>query len=414
MPRHLRLFSLLPLILLVVALSCTERSVSEASDPVEEALPVVLPPFRMVLVSSRDLAATKVLPEGMVTVVKQGPGRLNASSPTWKTLVNLSEDESIRAVVVADAPQGTAALFSELKELRPDLHLLALAPVESPLVIQAAADIVMDFDHVMRAYSAVLIAARMGRKSIVLLSMPGPNEDWRFNTRQAVLRAASTDMGVTFKTLVVNPDGLEKALRGLDIEVGPDIATVPAIPSGSATGTVMVVNDGRLASEAVRIAVASGAMFIELDRPEDGYAGTAVGTEAPSEAAGGPARVTASTLKDGDSVRTWIDTARNVPGRPGLTLIWPGEQASLMELGALVFAKSVVDGKPASEGSLAAVMNTVWPTGQWHASHYIDPQTGVRARNHLLIGADPYLVGRSYLSSESRFMPSKYRQIPER
>jgi hypothetical protein len=106
-----------------------------------------------------------------------------------------------------------------------------------------------------------------------------------------------------------------------------------------------------------------------------------------------------------------IDAARNVPGRPGLTLVWPGELVSILEIGALAYTKSILDGKSSSEINLAAAMNGVWPTGQWHAAHFVDPQSGVRARNHLLVGSDPYLSGRSYLSSEYKQMPVKYRLV---
>lgn len=411
MPRRLCFYSLLLLLALGLILSCTGRPVPEALESTEEAVSVVLPPYRMVLVSARELPATAHLPEGMVTVLKLGSGRLNALSSAWKALVNLIEDETVRAVVVADAPQGTAALFAELKELRPELLLLALEPLESPLVIQAAADIVLDFDHVARAYSAALIAARMGRSSIVAISMPGTSDEWRLDTRLAVLRIASADMGLAFKTLAVPPDGLIKTLQDLGIMAPLDTTTASQVPKGVASEAVIIVNDGRLASQALRAATVSGAMYIELDRPDDGYAGIAAGAEPADSAARVPIQAMTSVHADGDPIRTLIDSARNVPGRPGLTLIWPGEQASLMELGALVLAKAVVDGTLASEASIAAVMNTIWPAGQWHASHYVDPQTGVRARNHLLIGADPYLVGRSFLSAEARHMPRKYRQV---
>jgi hypothetical protein len=306
-------------------------------------------------------------------------------------IAGLAEDEAVRAVVMVEAPQGTAALFAELKDLRPDLLLVAVLPAESPLVIQATADFILDFDHVVRAYSAMLVTTRMGRSSIVSLTMPGATDDWRLNTRQAVLRLASRDMGLVFKSLAVNPDGLEKALRDL----------------GGVPGVAIVVNDGRLAAEALRIASASGALFIELDRPADGYAGLAEGAGSSN----GEAHIKSSGTAGGDPVRSLIDSARNVLGQPGLTLVWPGEQTSVLELGALGFARAILDGKPASEASLASVLNTLWPAGQWHAFHYVDPHSGVRARNHLVVSSDSYLVGRSYLSSESGTMPGRYRTV---
>lgn len=407
MPRRLSFMLLLLVFMFALSLSCTERPGSGTVDTVEGAVPVAFPPYRVVLVSPRVVPVMTGLPEGMVMPLKLGSGRLNTSSATWKALVDLMEDETVRAVVVADAPQGTAALFTELKELRPELLLLALSPVESPLVIQASAGIVMDFDHGARAYSAVLIASRMGRSSIVALSMPGSSDDWRSNTRQAVLRAASAEMGLTFKVLAVSPDGLEKALHELGYDLGVNSTNDAVRPGGTATGLAIMVNDGRLSSAALRIAKASGALFIELDRPEGGYSGIATDAVLSNGATSVARNVPASE----EPVGALIDEARNVPGRPGLTLVWPGEQTSLLELGALSFARSIIDGRPASEVSLARAMNVVWPTGQWHASHFVDAESGVRARNHLVTGSDPYMVGRSYLSAESSRMPASYRMV---
>ncbi len=396
MPRHSWLSWVLPLVLLSFSLSCPAKPVPEVSEPVVELAEVLPPPYRIAIASSREPGAISGLPEGMVVTIAMGSGRLGSSSPAWKALVELAEDETVRAIVVADAPIGTAALFTELKERRPELVLLAFLPKEAPLVIQAAADVVLDFDHVMRAYTSALMASRMGRSLIISLSMPGSGDDWRLNTRQTVLRAASADLGLTIRTLAVAPDSLEKALSGLGMEVttGSGMGTV------SGTEVALVVNDGKLASEALRIADLSGALFIELDRPEEGYAGQSAWV-LPS---GG--------LPGENPVRVMIDMARNVPGRSGLTLVWPGEVAPIMELGALAYAKSILDGKPVSEVNLAAVMNGVWPAGQWHVSHFVDPQSGVRARNHMVTGSDPYLVGRSYLSSESKHMPMNYRMAP--
>ena len=395
---HLRFTMLLPLFLLALSLSCAVRPVPDPSVAEEELVEMIPPPYRIAIASSREPASLSGFPDGMVVAVELGTGRLGSSSPTWKALMELADDETVHAIVVSKAPQGTAALFMDLKQRRPGLVLIALLPEEPPLVIQAAADTVLDFDHVMRAYNSVLMASRMGRSQIVSLSMPGTSEDWRLNSRETVLRAASADMGLAFKSLAVGPESLEKALKELGTKAGANSLAGVGTGAGG-TGVAIVANDGRLASNAFRLADATGALFIELDRPEDGYAGFV----ADAEPSNGPTSE--------DPVRVMIDTARKVPGRPGLTLVWPGELASLMELGALLLAKSILDGKQASEVNLAAVMNAVWPTGQWHSSHFVDPQSGVRARNHLVVGSDPYLVGRSYLSSEAVNMPVKYRQV---
>jgi hypothetical protein len=403
MLRHVHIASILTLVLLASSLSCLAKPVPEATEPLDGLVAMPPPPYRIALASSREAVGLSGFPDGMVVAVELESGRLASSNPAWKALMELADDETVRAIVVAEAPQGTSALFTDLKERRPELLLVALLPQEAPLVIQSVADSVLDFDHVLRAYTTVLMAARLGRSQIVALSLPGTSDDWRQTTRLAVLREASADMGLAFRTLAVAPDGLEKALDGFGIKAGINSGTEAGTGpgEGSAAGSAIVVNDGRMALEALRIANASGALFIELDRPIGGYSGDASPVITSEGLANAPV--------GGDPVWAMIDSARNVPGRPGLTLVWPGELAPVLELGALVFTKSILDGKSASETNLAAAMNGVWPTGQWHASHFVDSQTGVRARNHLVAGSDPYLSGRSYLSSESRHMPMKYR-----
>ena len=387
MPRHLNFTSLLFLILIAISGSCTNRQVQESAEEAAKPVEIQAPPYRIVIASKSAQVKLPGLPSGMVSTVELGSERLNALNPAWAELMTLAMEPSVRAIVISEAPQGTATLFSELKERRSDILLLAVMPEDDPLVIQAAADIVLDFDNVARAYSAALIADRMGFKSIISLSSPDLQDDWRSTARQAVLSVASADMGLDFTPLTVTPDKMPEVLNEIGVNADP----------GAKTDIALVVNDGRLAMRALSLAVSSNVFYIELDR---------FGNDASANLA--ESKLSASSGLT-DTVLGWVNAARNVAGRPGLTLVWPGELTPILELGALLFAQRIVDGQPATEVNLATVMNSLWEAGQWHASHFVDSQSGVRAQNHFVTGADPYLVGRSYLSSESAHIPAKYR-----
>ena len=48
---------------------------------------------------------------------------------------------------------------------------------------------------------------------------------------------------------------------------------------------------------------------------------------------------------------------------------------------------------------------------KWNGSFYTDVNTGVRARNHVLIYQDTYMMGKGYMGAADLVVPEKYFAI---
>ena len=51
------------------------------------------------------------------------------------------------------------------------------------------------------------------------------------------------------------------------------------------------------------------------------------------------------------------------------------------------------------------------PGAKWNGANYIDQNTGVRAKNHMLIYMDTYVFGKGYLPTTAQEVPEKYFKI---
>ncbi len=48
------------------------------------------------------------------------------------------------------------------------------------------------------------------------------------------------------------------------------------------------------------------------------------------------------------------------------------------------------------------------PGAEWNGSFYTDSETGVRARNHVLIYQDTYMMGKGFMKTPEVVVPEKY------
>jgi len=60
---------------------------------------------------------------------------------------------------------------------------------------------------------------------------------------------------------------------------------------------------------------------------------------------------------------------------------------------------------------LMSAYNKFTPGASWNGSFYTDANTGVRARNHILIYQDTYIFGQGFIGSASVEVPEKYLDI---
>ncbi|MDR1747962.1 MAG: DUF3798 domain-containing protein, partial [Spirochaetaceae bacterium] len=145
-----------------------------------------------------------------------------------------------------------------------------------------------------------------------------------------------------------------------------------------------------------------GGMFVEADLPSPlmGYPG-ALGIDLSAEAGNFPAIL----KKVGDAV-----IARGGAERFGT---WAFSYGFTVSAGLGEYAKRIIEGT-AEQGSVVDLYNALGeftPGAKWNGGYYIDANTGVRAKNQVLIYMDTYVFGKGYLPTTEQKVPEKYYDI---
>jgi hypothetical protein len=77
-------------------------------------------------------------------------------------LLQFAEDPEVKAIIMVQAVQGATAAFTKIRELRPDILLLAGVAAEDPADIAGAADVVMGVDEINGGFQIIETASEWG------------------------------------------------------------------------------------------------------------------------------------------------------------------------------------------------------------------------------------------------------------
>ena len=91
---------------------------------------------------------------------------------TIQTIVNLSDDPQMKAIIVNQSVPGTTEAFRKIKESRPDILCIAGESHEDLPEIGSAADLVCNNDFVARGYLIIRTAHELGCDTFVHISFP--------------------------------------------------------------------------------------------------------------------------------------------------------------------------------------------------------------------------------------------------
>jgi hypothetical protein len=299
-------------------------------------------------------------------------------------------DARVAAILVAPAPEGTAEGFRRAKEARPGILCVASGSSEEALVIESAADLVVDLDRVYRAYIAAWSARKMGASALVAAYSRDGEEDPAFLRERAIMEAASAKLGLKYAARVppkgVDAEAFVRAGTGSWLrDFGPraalycsEPALVAPILAGAVAGGGIVAEAG---GEATRASYAS-ALGVEL-----------------AEAKGDP-------LKE----RRLLEKAAAALGLRGRLGLWDSGYGESSMRGLGEFAMRVSSGAARKDDlkGLLAALDARSGGAAWLADYDVDPETGVKSANHLLIRQDVYVLGVGYLQSALQAMPLDY------
>ena len=336
---------------------------------------------------------------GIVRHVIYPDNFMNEQETTIAQIVGLADDPDMKVIVVNQSIPGTVAAFKKIRELRPDILLLAGIPQEDTNMIEEAADVVVDADNVKRGYLIMLAAKKMGAETFVHISFPRHMSIELLSRRRAIMEEAAKDLGLKF-AFETAPDPMsDVGIPGAQQFI---LEKMPSWVEKYGKNTAFFATNDAQTEPLLKKVAELGAIFVEPDLPSPimGYPG-AFGIDLKAEAGNWPAIL----KKVEDTV-----VAKGGAKRMGT---WAYSFNYTTTLALAEFGKRVVDGtaKKDSFDDLMAAFEKYTPGAEWNGSYYVDVATGAEKKNHIMVYQDTYVFGQGYLGQTKEVIPEKYAQI---
>jgi hypothetical protein len=335
---------------------------------------------------------------GIIQHVTYPDNFMDQQEVTITQVVTLADDPLMKAIVMNQAVPGAAEAYRRVRERRPDILLLMGEPHEDALVVDAVADMVCQGDFFSRGYTIIWAAKQLGADTFVHISFPRHMSYEALSRRRAIFEEACNDLGMKFVFETAPDPTSDVGVAGAQqyiLEAAPKW-----IDTYGQNSVYFCTNDAHTEPLLKQI-LTYGGMFVEADLPSPlmGYPG-ALGLDLSAETGNFPAIL----KKVEDAV-----IARGGAGKFGT---WAYSAGFTTSAGLGEYAKRVLDGKARllNVADLYAAYGEYTPGAKWAGGFYIDANTGVRARNHLLLYMDTYIFGRGYLPTTDLEIPEKYFQ----
>ena len=323
-----------------------------------------------------------VLPSG-------AKGALPSESAVASFIAETATDSGVKAIVVDPALPGSAVGLRRAKQAKPGLLGFAGGSREA-LAMEASADLVVDLDRVYRAYLIPWEAKKMGAKALVAAYSLEDAAEPALAREKAIMASASADLGLRYAAMAAPPGAdagtFARAMTGSWLrDYGPDAA--------------LYCSDAELAAPLIAGAIAGDGIVVDVagQATRAAYA-AALGLDL------GPAK------GDARKERRLVERALAAIGGRGRFGEWESGygRASIEGLGE--FAMRVASGAARADDlkGLVAALDARSSGASWLAAYDVDPATGVRSGNRVLLRQDVYVLGSGYLQSALQAVPQKY------
>jgi hypothetical protein len=336
---------------------------------------------------------------GMIQHVTYPDNFMDQMEVTITQITNLASDPLMKAIVVNQAIPGTAEAFKRVKEKRPDILLFAGEPHEDPLVIQESATMAISCDFISRGYTIPWAAKELGAKSFVHISFPRHMGYETLGLRRQIFEAACNDLGIKFVFVTAPDPTSDVGVAGAQQYI---LEQTPQWINQFGKDAVFFCTNDAHTEPLLKQLFTYGGMFVEADLPSPlmGYPG-ALGIDLSAEAGDFPA-----ILKK-------VENAVVAKGGAGKFGTWAFSYCFTASAGLGEFAKRILDGKAKADSmqDLYSALGEFTPGAKWNGGYYIDANTGVRAKNQVLIYMDTYIMGKGFLPTTAQKVPEKYYNI---
>ena len=316
---------------------------------------------------------------------------------TIQSIVNLSADPLMKAIIVNQAVPGTTEAFRKIKETRPDIICIAGESHEDLPEIGSAADLVTNNDFVSRGYLIIRTAHELGCDTFVHISFPRHMSYETMSRRVAIMKAACEEFDMKF-VLETAPDPTsDVGVSGAQAYI---LEQVPAwVEKYGQKAAYFCTNDAHTEPLLKRL-LECGGYFIEADLPSPlmGYPG-ALGLDLTEEAG------------DFEKILTKVESAIVEKGGADHFGTWAYSYGYTLSAGLALHAKNVLDGKSEllDMDDVAAALQVYSPKAAWNGAGYTNATTGVKSENVFLIYQDTYIMG-----NPGHFMGNADVEIPEK
>jgi hypothetical protein len=318
---------------------------------------------------------------------------------TISQIVSLATDPLMKAIIMNQAVPGATEGFRRVREMRPDILLLAGVAHEDPLVIGRVADFVMRNDFVSAGYRVIWAAKQLGADTFVHVSFPRHMSVETLTRRRMIFEQACNDLGVkwVFETA---PDPLSDV--GI---VGAQQYLLENVPKWvekyGKNASFYCTNDAHT-EPLIRQVVEYGGTFVEASLPSPllGFPG-ALGVDLSNEKGNFPAIM--KKIED-------VLNSKNAGGRLGT---WSFSFPYCATTGLIQHAINVIEGESEMTNmqDVLKAFAKYTPGAKWAGSFYVDGTTGERLDNYALLLQDTYIFGKGYIGSATLDVPEKYLKI---
>ena len=317
---------------------------------------------------------------------------------TIQTIVNMSDDPDMKAIIVNQAVPGTTEAFRQIKERRPDIICIAGESHEDLPEIGSAADLVTNNDFVARGYLIIRTAHELGCDTFVHISFPRHMSYETMSRRVAIMQAACDEFGMKF-VLETAPDPTsDVGVPGAQAYI---LEKVPEwVEKYGQNAAYFCTNDAHT-EPLLKSLLEYGGYFIEADLPSPlmGYPG-ALGLDLTEEAG------------DFDKILAKVEEAVCEKGGAGRFGTWAYSYGYTVSAGLAQHALNVINGESelCDVDDIAKAFTKYSPKASWNGSNYTNADTGVKLDNVFLVYQDTYIMGDPgfFMGSTDVEVPEKY------
>nr|WP_041459979.1 DUF3798 domain-containing protein [Acetomicrobium mobile] len=335
---------------------------------------------------------------GMIQHITYPDNFMQEMETVISQIVGLADDPLMKAIIVNNAIPGTTEAFRRIKEKRPDILCIAAEAHEDPGVIGSAADLITNVNNIHRGYLIPMAAKKMGATDFVHISFPRHMSYELLSRRRNIMEVACNDLGLKFHFETAPDPVSDVGVAGAQQFI---LEKVPAWLQKYGKNTAFFCTNDAHTEPLIRQIVAYGGYFVEADLPSPlmGYPG-ALGIDLSAEKG------------DFQAITKKIEQVIKEKGASGRLGTWAYSYGYTNSVGLVELAKRVIDGKAKLDlESLVVAFEKYTPGAKWNGSYYVDLNTGIENKRHILLYQDTYVFGKGFLGMTNIQVPKKYLSI---